>query len=166
MDDVPEEKVSPIHNLKSDYKQDGFVIDLHNILSLKDTRTTVMIKNIPNKYTQQMLLDTINSNHSGNYDFFYLPIDFKNKCNIGYAFINFIHPIYITEFFQEFNAQKWQCFNSNKICKITYGRIQGKKALENNFSNMQVGGDKSTIKVRPLILNPPVPSDEIIYMVR
>jgi hypothetical protein len=36
-----------------------------------------MIKNIPNKYTQKMLLQTINENHKDRYDFFYLPIDFK-----------------------------------------------------------------------------------------
>lgn len=55
---------------------------------------------------------------------------------MGYAFINFIDKIYIINFFIEFNGKRWKCFNSDKICKISYGRIQGKKALENNFSTM------------------------------
>ena len=55
---------------------------------------------------------------------------------MGYAFINFVDSAYIFDFFNQFNDQKWEKFNSDKICKITYGRIQGKKALENNFSNI------------------------------
>ena len=72
---------------------------IDNIVNGLDERTTIMIKNIPNKYTQQMLLSTIDRSQRDNYDFFYLPIDFKNNCNMGYAFINFVDSIFIVDFF-------------------------------------------------------------------
>lgn len=74
-----------------------------------------MVRNIPNKYTQTMLLHEIDASYRGAYDFFYLPIDFKNKCNVGYAFINFIDYRRIVPFFREFNAQRWKNFNSEKV---------------------------------------------------
>ncbi|XP_052181732.1 protein MEI2-like 2 isoform X2 [Diospyros lotus] len=62
-------------NLIDSKKQ--FQLDLEKIKTGEDTRTTLMIKNIPNKYTSKMLLAAIDENHRGNYDFLYLPIDFK-----------------------------------------------------------------------------------------
>lgn len=90
----------------------------------EDMRTTLMIKNIPNKYTQKMLLQTIDEQFNRMYDFFYLPIDFKNKCNVGYAFINMVKPAYILPFNKRFNQRKWERFNSEKVCHISYARIQ------------------------------------------
>ncbi len=94
-----------------------------------------MIRNIPNKYTKELMRDRINYSFREKYDFFYLPIDFKNNCNLGYAFINFIDIDSIEPFFEEFHDKKWPMFNSIKICSITYARIQGKKQCEIHFKN-------------------------------
>jgi hypothetical protein len=92
-----------------------FHLDLAKVMRGDDTRTTLMIRNIPNKYSQKMLLSTVDEKHKGKYDFLYLPIDFKNKCNVGYAFINFICPKSICDFHATFNHRKWDKFNSDKV---------------------------------------------------
>lgn len=112
-----------------------FSLSIERVASGADKRTTLMIRNIPNKYTQQMLLAEINQRHRGNYDFFYLPIDFKNKCNMGYAFINFMEAESIIPFYKEFDSQKWTNFNSEKVCAISYARLQGKQAMITRFQN-------------------------------
>jgi len=144
-------------NPETEMTKPHYIINLEDILSRKDNRTTIMIRNIPNKYNQKMLLKKIDVNHKRLYDFFYLPIDFKNKCNVGYAFINFISPIYILKFYEEFNAHKWEKFNSEKVCQISYGRIQGKTALMQHFQSSSTICQQDK-KVRPLILTAQGPS--------
>jgi len=99
-----------------------YTISLENVLNNKDKRTTVMIKNIPNKYTQWMLLSKIDEGYKGLYDFFYLPIDLYNNCNVGYAFINFVLPIFILKFYEDFNGHKWNKFNSGKVFWLVRNR--------------------------------------------
>lgn len=74
-----------------------------------------MIRNIPNKYTIQTLLEEINLEFQNKYDLFYLPLDFNNNCNLGFAFINFVDPNHILSFFDYFRGKKWKKFNSDKV---------------------------------------------------
>ncbi|KAL8218486.1 hypothetical protein R6Q57_021859 [Mikania cordata] len=112
-----------------------YQLDLDKIISGEDSRTTLMIKNIPNKYTSKMLLAAIDETHKGTYDFVYLPIDFKNKCNVGYAFINMVSSAHIISFYKALNGKKWELFNSEKVASLAYARIQGKTALITHFQN-------------------------------
>ena len=78
---------------KLDLNLNKNIINLMEIFLLKDKRTTIMIKNIPNKYTISSFLAEINANFKYTYDIFYLPIDYVNKCNLGFAFITmFLTP--------------------------------------------------------------------------
>lgn len=112
-----------------------YIIDIQN---MTDPRTTCMIKNIPNKYTQTMLINLLNEHHFGCFDFVYLRMDFKNKCNVGYAFVNFIKTEYITSFYYKINNKGWRMFSSNKIAELTYASIQGFDGLMNKFKNSLV----------------------------
>lgn len=113
------------------------LLSIDHVRTGKDRRSSLMVRNIPNKYTQQMLLSEFDAtgHGPGKMDFFYLPIDFKNKCNRGYAFVNFVNFKDIIPFFSQYNKCGWKRFNSDKICDITYARIQGKTAMLKRFEN-------------------------------
>ena len=136
---------------ESDPTPPSFSIDLLSIAAGKDLRTSIMIKNIPNKYSQQLLLEVIDKDYKGLYDFFYLPIDFKNKCNVGYAFLNFLRPESVVRFYEQYNDAKWGMFNSTKVCEVTYGRIQGRSALIQHFQASSVMSHEDA-RVKPVIL--------------
>ena len=104
-------------------------------------KTTVMLRNIPNKYTQRMLLDQLSAlGYEGKYDFFYLPIDFRNRCNVGYAFINFTSGDAAVEFKDHLHGYRLTGFNSQKICEVSYARVQGLKANIQHYRNSPVNG--------------------------
>ena len=76
-----------------------------------------MIRNIPIKYTDEILNDTFKDFH-GKYDCLYMPFDYEKNGNKGYAFINFVNPLHILLFYEKFNGKKWMHFESNKICEL------------------------------------------------
>ncbi|KAE9454683.1 hypothetical protein C3L33_13425, partial [Rhododendron williamsianum] len=134
-------------------------------MDCRDSRTTVMIKNIPNKYSLKLLLKMLDSHciHCNeniadggpfsSYDFVYLPIDFTNKCNLGYGFVNMTSPEATLRFYKAFHHQNWEVFNSKKICEVTYARLQGVEALKEHFENSKFPGEAD--EYLPVVFSPP-----------
>ena len=147
-----EKKGRSSHNGRGKGDDPALVLDLKSVVEGIDTRTSLMVRNIPNKYTQKMFLDEIREGgHGDKIDFFYLPIDFKNKCNRGYAFVNFVNSSDIVPFYNQYNTMPWKNFNSEKVCAITYARIQGKAAMVKRFENSALM-DKED-EYRPVVFN-------------
>ncbi len=140
-------------------------IDIDLIIQGKDRRTTIMIKNIPNKYTINTFLDEINIDFKNKYDVFYLPIDYGNKCNLGFAFINFVDSFHIINFYDMYRGKKWKRFNSEKTCELLYAKKQGKKDLISHFEKGKVLSFDSEDK-RPLILPTPNPLPNIVIPIK
>ena len=112
---MKENQIIPLEQ-KNNYKNYNDVfVDIKRVISLEDKRTSIMIKNIPNKFNKEILLSIIDQNFSGTYDIFILPTDLSKNKNFGYAFINFISSYYVPNFYYMFNGKKWSNTNSEKV---------------------------------------------------
>lgn len=133
---LPSQRVSPLatqNHLKyrtapshepSEQQMDNN-LNIARIENGQDMRTTVMIKNIPNKMTDKDLMTFIERVCARRIDFFYLRMDFKNGmystlasglangepgCNVGYAFVNFITVDDLLRFAKARLGVRWWVF--------------------------------------------------------
>ena len=119
---------------KGNIKGEKQFLNLDDIVTGKDTRTTVMIRNIPIKYTDQILNEDLKE-FNGKYDCLYMPFDYEKNGNKGYAFINFVNPLHILYFYEKFNGKKWLHFESNKICELNCAHFQGINEIQKHAKN-------------------------------
>jgi hypothetical protein len=119
--------------------------------------TTVMMRNLPNKYTQRLLLSDVNeAGFIGTFDFLYLPIDTETNANKGYAFVNFSEPGFAWMFKQGFEGRRMPRFNSDKVVFVSAATLQGFDANFAHYSQSRVNrGDPAC---RPLFLREPNPN--------
>ena len=124
---ISERSLTGQYNIDNPYN----IINLDNIIKNIDKRTTLIIRNIPNKYTIPLLLIELNENFKNKFDTIYLPQDKIRDTNLGFGFINFINPFHLILFYEKFMGKKWNFFNSQKKCFLAYSNYQGKNDLVN-----------------------------------
>lgn len=98
--------------------------------------TTVMIRNIPTEYTQDELIDEVAQvmGYPGLFDFFYLPFDSENDCNVGFCFVNFLDVPTATAAVKAFHDYRFRKHGSQKKATVLPAHIQG---LENNLRHLK-----------------------------
>ena len=111
-------------------------LNLDDIANGKDLRTTIMIRNIPIKYTDEKLNEEFKEFH-GKYDCLYMPYDYEKNGNRGYAFINFVNSLHILLFHEKFNGKKWIHFESSKICELNMAHFQGFNEIQKHAKNFK-----------------------------
>mmetsp|Transcript_67348 Transcript_67348/g.206259 ORF Transcript_67348/g.206259 Transcript_67348/m.206259 type:complete len:250 (-) Transcript_67348:318-1067(-) len=106
----------------------------------EDRRTTLMMRNLPNNYTRDMLVRLLDDEgFAGCYDFVYLPVDFARGCGLGYAFVNLVDPSLVARFKSCFDSYSKWGLRTSKVCRVTWSdRDQGLKANVKRYRHSPV----------------------------
>jgi len=121
--------------------------------------TSVKLRNIPKNFTRDMLVEQLNLDFRGLFDFLYLPPDFKTHCNVGHCFINFRSSFACDRFRFEFDGEDVQiCLPGpsskrkkeeiweKRIAEVTPARVQG---LEENIRRLRTSPVMSELVCHP-----------------
>lgn len=118
-------------------------------------RTTVMMRNLPNDYTREMLLNLlVDEGYAGRIDMLYLPIDFKSQAGLGYAFINFVESEVAEGFCQRFSGFTSWRVASDKVCEVSWSdALQGLQANIEHYRNSPVMHESVPDEFKPLLFS-------------
>lgn len=104
-----------------------------------DVPTTLMLRNIPNMYTREMIIDEVKQRGLMNdIDFFYVPIDLRHHRSVGYCFINVTSPEAVQRFKSAFDGCKLKKVETAKRCEIGIGKVQGLEANIEAYRNSAI----------------------------
>ena len=96
--------------------------------------TTLMVRNVPRRCTQRMLMSDIVMTGFGDLvDFVYLPTDISSGRNLGYAFLNFMRPESAESFRQTFHKKHLTGIRGSRAgLSVSFAMIQGLQANVDN----------------------------------
>jgi RNA recognition motif-containing protein len=99
----------------------GNQADAPNKCAQEDSRTTVMLRNLPRDFSRDALLKLLDEHgFEGKYNFAYMPIDFVRQAGLGYAFVNLCTPAAAQEFWRAFDGFSAWPVACDKVCRVNW----------------------------------------------
>lgn len=114
-------------------------------------KTTVMIRNVPCRYTRDDLVREV-SELGYRFDLLCLPHASRSYGNLGYAFVNFTTSASAALFMESFTGRQWKITKSRKLAEVVYAQLQG---FDANVAKVSSHKFKKA-KLRPYIELSPV----------
>lgn len=116
--------------------------------------TTMMIRNIPGRYSQNdLMLDLKDLGFAGTYDFLYMPMDKGTAANVGYAFVNFVNDSWAEKCMQSFTNYRFARHQrtSSKLASVSVAHLQGLEKNLQHYENAAVNMSKEKRR-RPVVV--------------
>lgn len=116
--------------------------------------TTVMIRNIPNRFSQRDLAHELESvGFAGCFDFLYIPLDLGTMSNVGYAFVNFTHPMHAVRCMEVLPLHHFkQQRKAGKGVAVSAAHMQGLEANLKHYEKSAVNTSRLRQR-RPVVMN-------------
>jgi len=117
--------------------------------------TTLMLRNLPIRYTRDCLVKLLHSmGFAGTLDFLYFPIDFETHGALGYAFVNLTSPADAECLRCSLNGfSKWS-LPSSKVCSVSWSQpLQGLEAHIARYRNSPLVHELVPDGYRPLLFS-------------
>jgi len=115
--------------------------------------TTVMIRNIPNRFSQRALVNELeHAGLHGCFDFLYIPLDLGTMSNVGYAFVNFTHPAFAARCMEILPIHPFSHRKAGKNVSVSVAHIQGLEANLRHYEKSAVNASRLRQR-RPVVMN-------------
>ncbi|KAM0834175.1 hypothetical protein ACQ4PT_063788 [Festuca glaucescens] len=134
-------------------------------------KTSLMICNIPNSMSKRRLMEILDKHCAeendklaqcrsrgvlrSEYDFLYLPVDFRTKYNKGYAFVNMTTATAVRRLHAFLHGHSWAAVGSGKVCEVVHATIQGVDAFAAHFSGSMFPCGDGRKEFLPVRFGPP-----------
>jgi hypothetical protein len=118
-----------------------------------ELQTTVMMRNLPESYTRNKLQDLLDQyGFKGQYDFIYMPMNFRTKASFGYAFVNFIGHMEAQCCADEFQGFTSWDVESEKVCDVSWSEMhQGHVEHIDRYRNSPVMHESVPDEYKPAV---------------
>eukprot|EP00928_Gymnodinium_smaydae_P091969 TRINITY_DN7573_c0_g1_i2.p1 TRINITY_DN7573_c0_g1~~TRINITY_DN7573_c0_g1_i2.p1 ORF type:complete len:302 (-),score=40.91 TRINITY_DN7573_c0_g1_i2:247-1152(-) len=116
-----------------------------------ENRTTVMLVNVPSRYTSSELIRTIDSaGFAGTYDFIYVPMVAGARTSSGFAFVNLVDASIAKKLFVEFDGfSRWTTISKHTCRAFWAKKQQGFSANVERYRNSFVKEENVPDEYKP-----------------